>query len=144
MTQQEKVIAMLEQAGPEGVTSNQFYNAFLPRFSARIHELRSKGFDIRKEPVENGHFRYILVGSVEAGADRPGNVVCGGSGDQLHRELRLEAPGGTLRDGAGRGSIVTQADVPSSEESAVPEPLFEVDEDSPRGPVNPYQWESAA
>lgn len=34
MTQQEKVIAMLEQAGPEGVTSNQFYAACLPRFSA--------------------------------------------------------------------------------------------------------------
>lgn len=113
---------MLEQAGPEGVTSNQFYNAFLPRFSARIHELRSKGFDIRKEPVENGHFRYTL-----------------------HREpVGLAAPGGTLRDGAGRVSVVAQADVPSSEDSAVPEPLFEVDEDGPSGPVNPYEWESAA
>ena len=120
MTQQEKVIAMLEQAGADGVTSNQFYAACLPRFSARIHELRNKGLDIRKEPIENGHFRYTL-----------------------HREPTGQgAPGETLRDGAGRVSVVAQADVPSSEESAVPEPLFEVDEDGPSGPVNPYAWEA--
>ena len=121
MTQQETVIAMLEQAGPEGVTSNQFYAAFLPRFSARIHELRSKGFDIRKEPIESGHFRYTL-----------------------HREHSI-APGDPLRGGAGRSvGQPQQAALPSSEGSAVPEPLFEVDEDGPGGPVNPYQWESVA
>lgn len=120
MTQQETVIEMLEQAGAEGVTSNQFYAACLPRFSARIHELRNKGLDIRKEPIQNGHFRYTL-----------------------HREHSI-APGETLRDGAGRSvGQSQQADVPSSEESAVPEPLFEVDEDGPSGPVNPYEWEAA-
>ena len=63
MTQKETVLAMLKQAGPEGVTSNQFYAACLPRFGARIHELKKEqGLDIRKEPVEDGHFRYILVG----------------------------------------------------------------------------------
>lgn len=113
---------MLEQAGPEGVTSNQFYAACLPRFSARIHELRGKGLDIRKEPIENGHFRYTL-----------------------HRERGLDAPGGTLRDGAGRSiAHYEQAKCSSSEDSAAPEPLFEVDEDGPSGPVNPYEWESVA
>jgi hypothetical protein len=112
VSQQQDVIRMLEQAGPEGVTSNQFYAACLPRFSARIHELRNKGFDIRKEPVEQGHFRYTL-----------------------HRG-QSRAPGETLRDGPGHPPAGASI-------QAVPEPLFEVDEDGPSGPVNPYDWEAA-
>lgn len=134
MTQQEKVIAMLEQAGPEGVTSNQFYAACLPRFSARIHELRGKGFDIVKEPVENGHFRYILVGNGRAGADHPGPTPPG-PGTNFIGSTPLPPV-----ESSGAAPATPPAGIPLA---AVPEPLFEVDEDGPGGPVNPYQWEAA-
>ena len=52
---------MLEDAGERGVTSNTFFASHLPRFSARIHELRNAGHVITKEPVEQGHFLYRLV-----------------------------------------------------------------------------------
>lgn len=60
-TQRETVLAMLEEAGERGVTSNAFFASCLPRFSARIHELRNAGHTITKEPVEQGHFLYRLV-----------------------------------------------------------------------------------
>lgn len=61
MGQRETVLTMLEEAAGNGVSSNQFYAAHLPRFSARIHELRNAGHVITKEPVEQGHFLYRLV-----------------------------------------------------------------------------------
>ena len=61
MTQRETVLAMLEEAGERGVSSNAFYAAHLPRFSARLHELRNAGHMITTEPVEHGHFLYRLV-----------------------------------------------------------------------------------
>lgn len=61
MTQRKRVLNMLEEAGERGVTSNAFFAACLPRFSARIHELRNAGHTIVKEPVEDGHWLYRLV-----------------------------------------------------------------------------------
>lgn len=61
MGQRETVLTMLEEAAGNGVSSNQFYAACLPRFSARIHELRNAGHTITKEPVEDGHWLYRLV-----------------------------------------------------------------------------------
>ena len=61
MGQRQTVLTMLEDAGERGVTSNTFFASHLPRFSARIHELRNAGHVITKEPVERGHFLYRLV-----------------------------------------------------------------------------------
>jgi hypothetical protein len=61
MTQRERVFNMLRDAGSDGVSSNDFFRACLPRFSARVHELRNAGHTITKEPVEQGHFLYRLV-----------------------------------------------------------------------------------
>jgi len=61
MTQRERVLNMLRDAGSDGVSSNDFFRACLPRFSARVHELRNAGHTITKEPVEQGHFLYRLV-----------------------------------------------------------------------------------
>lgn len=61
MNQRETVLAMLRDAGDRGVTSNEFFASMLPRFSARIHELRNEGHRIEKEPVEQGHFCYRLT-----------------------------------------------------------------------------------
>ena len=131
---------MLEQAGPEGVTSNQFYKALLPRFSARIHELRREGFDVIKEPVEQGHFRYILVGreTPSGDADRLGPPV--GSEANFTGSAR-ETAGETPRRGSGPATPPAEAVAPSSEAPA-PGQLFEVVEDGP-SPVNPYEWEAA-
>lgn len=141
MSQQEDVIRMLEQAGPEGVTSNQFYAACLPRFSARIHELRNKGFNIVKEPVEQGHFRYILVGreTPSGDTDRLGPPV--GSEATFTGDPPTPATGGTPRRGSSPALPPAEAVAPSSDRPA-PGQLFEVIEDGP-SPVNPYEWEAA-
>lgn len=133
---------MLEQAGPEGVTSNQFYAACLPRFSARIFELRNKGYDIIKEPVENGHFRYTLVshGSSSREADHPEPVRPVGLGAHLHRERSI-AHDETSR--CGSSPAMSPAEAAPSSEAPAPGQLFEVNEDGPTGPVNPYEWEAA-
>lgn len=122
MTQKQRVLAMLDEAGPEGVTSNQFYSALLPRFSARIHELKSEGHSIVKEPVEQGHFRYILVG-------RATSPQCSAPAQPTGNSA---APGGqTLGDAQGPGNP-----------PLIPQPgqLFEVE---PDGPVPHHEWEAA-
>lgn len=142
MTQKQTVLRMLEEAGPEGVTSNQFYAACLPRFGARIFELKKDGLNVIKEPAEQGHFRYILVshGRPEREADHPGLGRPVQSGAHLHREP-VTAHDGTSRCGSSPAMSPVEA-APSSEAPA-PGQLFEVIEDGPTGPVNPYEWEAA-
>lgn len=63
MTQREQILTMLEDAGDRGITGNTFYATFLPRFAARIHELKKQGHDIRRFPTEEPNvFLYRLVG----------------------------------------------------------------------------------
>lgn len=78
-SQRETVLAMLEEAGEGGVTSNRFFESYLPRFSARIHELRKAGYRIDKEPAKQGHWRYKLIGgeSTEPSASRAGGLISG-------------------------------------------------------------------
>ena len=129
-TQKETVLAMLEQAGPEGVTSNQFYAACLPRFGARIHELKGEGHSVVKEPVEDGHFRYILVGRSAKPQQSPPDL---GEVGNSPPNLGARSP-----QGSGVSASTDRADIPFA-----PEQLFEVNEDGPSGPVNPYEWEAA-
>jgi hypothetical protein len=121
-TQKERVLRMLTEAGPEGVTSNQFYGACLPRFGARIHELKQEqGLEIRKEPVEQGHFRYILVSRPSMTQQSPADLGRAG----------YPSPNLGLVDPQGPGD-------PDS--SSPPGQLFEVE---PDGPVPHYEWEAA-
>jgi len=60
MSQRTTILQMLEDAGSEGVTGNQFYAACLPRFAARIKELRDRGYEISTERLDNNHFVYKL------------------------------------------------------------------------------------
>jgi hypothetical protein len=122
-TQKERVLRMLTEAGPEGVTSNQFYGACLPRFGARIHELKQEqGLEIRKEPVEEGHFRYILVGR-----------------QNIQRPADLGEVGNTSPN---LGGAHAQRPGAVSVSPSPPGQLFEVIEDGPGGPVDPYAWEA--
>jgi hypothetical protein len=59
VTQQAKILRMLRVAGKRGVTSNEFLQAHLPRFSARILELRKRGYRIESE--RGKVWRYRLV-----------------------------------------------------------------------------------
>ena len=60
MTQIEKVKQMLEDAGDSGVTTQEFLQAYIPRFSARILELREQGLDIETLPYKKSCKRYVL------------------------------------------------------------------------------------
>ena len=127
-TQKETVLAMLDQAGPEGVTSNQFYAACLPRFGARIHELKAEGHEVVKEPVEDGHFRYILVGRSPVPQQSPPDLgEVGNSPPNL---------GGVHAQRSG--SVDTQGE--DSVAFLTPEPLFDIE---PDGPVPHHEWEAA-
>ena len=131
-TQKETVLAMLEQAGPEGVTSNQFYAACLPRFGARIHELKAEGHEVVKEPVEEGHFRYILVGrSPVPQQSLPDLGEVGNSPPNL----------GTV-DARGPGEAEHPREVSPSSSSLPPGQLFEVEPEEHQ-PVSHYEWEAA-
>lgn len=48
MTQKDKVLNLLRN-NVAGVTTQQFLEHYIPRFSARIKELREQGYDIRTE-----------------------------------------------------------------------------------------------
>lgn len=58
MTQRARVLAMLRR-GP--TTTQDFLAAFIPRFSARIDELRTAGYVIERNRVSASSFAYRLV-----------------------------------------------------------------------------------
>lgn len=59
MSQKEKVLEMLLQ-GPK--TTADFLQAYIPRFSARIQDLRDEGIAVETELVRRGSYRYFLKG----------------------------------------------------------------------------------
>lgn len=61
MSQRDQILSMLENAGETGVTGNEFYAACLPRFAARIKELRDAGYRIVTERIDANHFSYKLL-----------------------------------------------------------------------------------
>lgn len=61
MSQRLKVLSLLRHAGDTGVTNAVFLDWRIPRFSARIRELREEGFEIRTEGQNNSRVRYTLV-----------------------------------------------------------------------------------
>lgn len=63
MTQRQTILRMLKDAGSEGVRSDTFYRAFIPRFAARVWELRQEGYEITSEH-EQRFVRYRLKGAV--------------------------------------------------------------------------------
>jgi len=73
MTQRETILRMLEEAGDRGVTGNTFYANFLPRFPARIHELKKQGHNIQRFPTEEPNvflYRLVKVSAAPTSVDR--------------------------------------------------------------------------
>ncbi len=58
--QKKQILDMLSEAGDEGVT-NRDLNLVAFRYSARIDDLKKKGFDIRSKRVKGSLWRFILV-----------------------------------------------------------------------------------
>lgn len=77
MSQRDRVLTML-QRGP--CTTGDFLRAYVPRFSARIQELRAEGFEIETGRVRDGEYRYRLV-------DEP-DADLGGEADDTHNVTR--------------------------------------------------------
>lgn len=62
MTKRETVLAMLTNAS-HGVTGREFVDAGVFRYSARIKELRDRGFVIESKRLSQGNFQFRLVGN---------------------------------------------------------------------------------
>lgn len=63
-SQKQRVLRRLQEAGSRGVRTNEFLAEHLPRFGARIYELRQEGYLITKTPdskSESGAV-YTLAG----------------------------------------------------------------------------------
>jgi len=64
-TQRDKILALLQAAGPRGVT-NLLLNEVAFRYGGRIFELRKLGWDIVTKQESEGVFRFILRGKRQA------------------------------------------------------------------------------
>lgn len=60
MTQQERVLAMLQER-PQ--TTASFLSARIPRFSARLEELKRAGYEVTRERLTASSYSYKLTGS---------------------------------------------------------------------------------
>lgn len=59
-TQSERILAKLKEAGQYGV-SNRDLNNICYRFSARIHDLRRQGYNIKGTQIARGYWKFHLV-----------------------------------------------------------------------------------
>jgi hypothetical protein len=68
------VLSLLRHAGDSGVTNAVFLDWRIPRFSARIRELREGGFVIETEAEHSSRVRYTLMSEpdVERAGSSPG------------------------------------------------------------------------
>jgi hypothetical protein len=139
MTQRERVLNMLRDAGSDGVSSNDFFRACLPRFSARVHELRNAGHTITKEPVEQGHFLYRLVkvSAAPTSVDRESLDDRGADLGQSEAQ-RAEGAGDLTQVGSrvpseSSTSLGDRSSSPDPQDAAVAEPRQVTDADGSPG-----------
>lgn len=64
MSQKETVLRMLKE-GPK--TTADFLQAYIPRFSARILDLKKDGIEIESRRVREGSYQYQLKKSFDGG-----------------------------------------------------------------------------
>jgi len=60
MSHKDKILDRLKSAGDKGVLSKTFYQEFMPRFAARILDLKNDGYTIWSER-EGQYTRYTLI-----------------------------------------------------------------------------------
>ena len=93
MTQRQQILQMLRDAYPGEVTTADFLRANLPRFSARLLELRGEGHRIvgRRLGASSWAYRWVsgeTVGARELKAKREGRPLINGQVS----ESRLAGP----------------------------------------------------
>lgn len=125
MTQRARVLRMLQEAGPKGVRSDAFYAAYLPRAGARIHELRSEGYEITSEP-ERQFVRYKLVGIRAEGSARPRTAEPASLGEAVRENP--SAYSGESGVPSPQGPAGEERRVGTAFPRSVP-PMFDVDAD---------------
>lgn len=59
--QRDNTLRLLRAAGPHGVTTATFLDQRIPRFSARLEELRKQGYLIHTQRVRQGSYVYRLL-----------------------------------------------------------------------------------
>lgn len=161
MTQRDRVLSMLQAAGDEGVTNHAFLAERLPRFSARIMELRTEGFAIATERLTEGCWLYTLqldvgpaaVAEIPAPPSGSSAPEYGGGSDAEQPACKQEAeasPGGAH---ASASSPSSGPQAPGSAQDAVtPDArrevaesgaLFELPEPMPQSAVE-RDWDAGA
>lgn len=102
MTRRSLCLSLLEDAGPQGVTTGEFLQAGVgSRYGARLLELRKQGYVITSERIRDGSWRYVLVSDA---SDVGLGVDAGDNGVSLQPDAATTAsvgrPGGVESDGA--------------------------------------------
>jgi biotin operon repressor len=146
MNQRDRVRVMLEQAGGDGVTTGDFLAAYLPRFSARIKELRDEGLSIETTRLKGSSSRYTLRPGEKASpvvGARGESVALGASereprGDGSNCGLTKKSQRQNVAVTSGKGCGVPGGDG-SRAVTATPT-LFQLDADRPS---NYYEGEAA-
>lgn len=59
MTQADRILGLLEEAGPKGV-SNYTLNSVAYRYAARLHELKKRGVEVETEHIKGSEWRFKL------------------------------------------------------------------------------------
>ena len=146
MSQKTQMIQMLTDAGAAGVTSRQFNDAQIFRYSARIEELRKAGHEISTERVKGTLFRFILRANNSSSLDARGTAY--GNALQEPEQVGGEftsSPASSLPDRsevAGEANSTIQVDVhrsPLKVASGLETPAI-----SDRSCLNPYEYEDQA
>lgn len=77
-SQKLRILALLQSAGEEGISSLWFIQNYLPRAAARIRELREEGWDIRSERITGLQYcRYTLQGGDANALRKSGDLKTG-------------------------------------------------------------------
>lgn len=100
-SQRDTVLQLLRHAGPKGVPTSTFLDQRIPRFSARIEELRNAGFEIQSLRQKSSSWRYYLITEPE-GANTSGSQPVGANPSETPTD-REDRQDGSLFDVNGYG-----------------------------------------
>jgi biotin operon repressor len=82
VTHREQVLEALRAAGPAGVSNGYLNRLGIFRYSARIHELRDRGFEIRTVNGKGGLATFYLTAEPSPPSVAPPPVGSLGGGEQ--------------------------------------------------------------
>jgi len=113
LTQRDRVLYLLREAGSAGVRSDVFLAHGMPRAAARIGELEAMGYEIT-HTREGKYTRYTLTGlSAESGGRESSSGLCGAeSGESTGVDAAAGAQGERSEDESRKGSLLDASGLP--------------------------------